>query len=137
MPRPKKLAQDKLGLIAISRANLDALWAREQATVEANRREAQIFVHEASTLGFLNPYPPCGPWPVEDAWGMKTAMAILQRLLALGRNATFVQYETIRKTRSHISNFIHTVPGGMGEMFIASESNVSGMTRSPTNSLWF
>jgi hypothetical protein len=25
----------------------------------------------------------------------------------------------------------------MGKMFIASETNVSGMTRSPTNSLWF
>jgi hypothetical protein len=69
--------------------------------------------------------------------GMKTALVILQRSLAPGKNASFAQYETIRETRSHISNFFHMVPGGMGEMFITSESNVSGMTRSPTNSLWF
>jgi hypothetical protein len=136
MPNPL-MAQDKLGLIAIRRANLDALWARERATVESNRREAQIFVHEAATMGFVNPYPPRGPWPIDDVWGMKTAMVMLQRSLAPGKNANFVQYETIRKTRSHMSNFIHTIPGGMGEMFIAAESNVSGMTRSPTNSLWF
>jgi hypothetical protein len=105
MPRPENSAQDKLGLIAIRRANLDALWARERATVEANQREAQIFVHEVSTMGFLNPYPPRGPWPLEDVWGMKTAMVTLQRSLASGKNASNVQYETIRKTRSHMSNF--------------------------------
>lgn len=129
--------QDMLCLIVIRRAILDALWARERATVEANRREAIIFIQEGQSLGFVNPYPSRGPWPIEDSWGMKTAMVMLQRSLAPGRNARFVQYETIRKTRSHMSNFVHTIPGGMGEMFIASESNVSGMTRSPTNSLWF
>jgi hypothetical protein len=120
-----------------SACNLDALWARERATVEANRREALLFVLQGDSLGFNQPYPPRGPWPVEDIWGMKTTIVILQRSLAPRKNASFVQYETIRKTRPHISNFFHTVPGGMGEMFIASESNVSGMTRSPTNSLWF
>jgi hypothetical protein len=123
--------------MAIRRANLDALWAQERATVEANRREAMIFVREGEAMGYMNPYPPRGPWPIEDIWGMRTATVILQRSLAPGKNASFVQYETIRKTRSHMSNFVHTVPGGMGEMFIASESNVSGMTRSPTNSPWF
>lgn len=136
LPVPSR-SQDELCMIVIRRANLDALWARERATVESNRREANIFVQEGSTMGFVNPYPPRGPWPMEDEWGMKTAMVMLQRSLAPGRNASLVQYETIRKTRSHMSNYIHTVPGGMGEMFIASESNVSGMTRSPTNSIWF
>jgi hypothetical protein len=136
LPSPSS-PQDKLCLLAIRRANLDALWARERATVEANRREAAIFIAEGRAMGFINPYPPRGPWPIDDIWGMKTATVILQRSLSPGKNASFVQYETIRKTRSHVSNFFHTVPGGMGEMFIASESSVSGMTRSPTNSLWF
>ena len=136
LPVPRN-PQDDLCLAAIRRANLDALWARERATVEANRREATIFMREACTMGFANPYPPRGPWPPEDIWGMKTAIVILQRSLSPGKNANFVQFETIRKTRSHFSNFIHTIPGGMGEMFIAAESNVSGMTRSPTNSVWF
>lgn len=88
-------------------------------------------------MGYDNPYPPRGLWPLEDIWGMKTATVLLQRLLAPGKNSDFVQYKTICKTRSHILNFFHTVPGGMGEMFIALESNVSGMTRSPTNLPWF
>jgi hypothetical protein len=129
--------QDRLNLVVIRRANLDALWARERATVESNRREARLFVEQGKTMGYDNPYPPRGPWPIEDIWGMSTATVILQRSLAPGKNSSFVQYETIRKTRSHISNFFHTVPGGMGEMFIATESSVSGMTRSPTNSPWF
>ena len=129
--------QDSLCLVAIRRANLDALWARERATVEANRREAVMFLEHGRAMGYDNPYPPRGPWPIEDLWGMKTATVILLRSLSPGKNADYVQYETIRKTRSHISNFFHTVPGGMGEMFIASESNIAGMTRSPTNSMWF
>jgi hypothetical protein len=129
--------QDQLCLLAIRRAVLDSLWARERATVAANRREANLFLQEGRAMGYDNPYPPRGPWPVEDLWGLKTATVILQRSLAPGKNAEFVQYETIRKTRSHMSNFVHTVPGGMGEMFIASESNIAGMTRSPTNTLWF
>jgi hypothetical protein len=129
--------RDRLCSMAIRRANLDALWARERATVEANRREASLFVEHGASMGYENPYPARGPWPMEDLWGMKTATVILQRSLAPGKNSEFVQYETIRKTRSHMSNFVHTVPGGMGEMFIATESSVSGMTRSPTNSPWF
>jgi hypothetical protein len=129
--------QDRLNLVAIRRAILDALWARERATVEANRREARLFVTHGKTLGYNNPYPARGPWPLADTWGMKTALVILQRSLSPGKNAEFVQYETIRKTRSHMSNFFHSIPGGMGEMFLAHESSISGMTRSPTNSPWF
>jgi hypothetical protein len=60
--------QDNLCLVAIRRANLDALWARERATVEANRREALLFISQGESLGFDQPYPPRGPWPVEDIW---------------------------------------------------------------------
>ena len=113
LPNPSA-PQDSLCLVVIRRANLDALWARERATVAANRREAVIFVREGQAMGFGNPYPPRGPWPIEDIWGMKTAMVMLQRSLYPGKNAALVQYETIRKTRSHMSNFIHTIPGGFG-----------------------
>jgi hypothetical protein len=98
-------SQDRLCLLAIRQANLDALWARERATVEANRREALLFIQEGRTLGYADPYPARGPWPIEDLWGMKTATVILQRSMAPGKNAPFVQYETIRKTRFHMSNF--------------------------------
>jgi hypothetical protein len=73
--------------------------------VKANRQEAAIFIEEGKAMGFVNLYPPRGPWPIDDLWGMKTATVILQRSLSPGKNAAFVQYETIRKTRLHVSNF--------------------------------
>jgi hypothetical protein len=64
-------------------------------------------------------------------------MVLLLRSREKGKNAEFVQYETIRKVRSHFSNFIHTIPGGMGDMFITSDNMVNGVSRSGTNTLWF
>jgi hypothetical protein len=74
---------------------------------------------------------------MKDEWGMMTAMILLLRSREKGKNAEFVQYETIRKVRSYYSNFIHTTPGGVGDMFITSDNMVSGISRSGTNTLWF
>jgi hypothetical protein len=68
---------------------------------------------------------------------MTTAIVMLLRSREKGKNAEFVQYETIRKVRSHFSNFMHTMPGRMGDMFITSDNNVNGVSRSGTNTLWF
>jgi hypothetical protein len=54
--------------------------------------------------------------------------------LEKGINAEFVQYETIRKVRSHFSNFVHTV---VDDMFITSDNVVNGITHSSTNTPWF
>ena len=72
-----------------------------------------------------------------DDWGMGAATVMLLRSLNRGKNLFNVQFETIRKVRAHFSNFIHTTPGGMGDMFISGEGSVSGVTRSPTNTMWF
>jgi hypothetical protein len=130
--------QDRLRLLAIRRTILDSLWARETATVNATRREGARYMNEAMALGILRPYPMRGPFPLGDHWGVATACILVMRSLDKGRNAEFVQYETIRKVRSHFSNFIHTTPGGMGNMFMTSDNNiVNGIINSPTNTLWF
>jgi hypothetical protein len=88
-------------------------------------------------MGIVKPYPTRGPFPVEDDWGMGLAAVLLMRSLDKGKNSEFVQYETIRKVRSHFSNFIHTIPGGIGDMFITSDNVVNGISRSATNTPWF
>ncbi|KAL7567918.1 hypothetical protein ACA910_019631 [Epithemia clementina (nom. ined.)] len=55
-----------------------------------------------------------------------------------GRNADQIQYETARKIRSTISNFIHTTLGGVGLATTGSGDRSSMFfLGSPTNSLWF
>jgi hypothetical protein len=129
--------KDKLCLLGIRRAILDSFWARETATVDVNRREARIYTFDASLMGIVHPYPKRGPFPVDDEWGMGPATVLLLRSLAKGKNAEFVQYETIFKARSHFSNFVHTIPGGIGDMFITSDNMMNGITHSATNTPWF
>jgi hypothetical protein len=107
------------------------------ATVEANTREARRYIREASLMGIIRPYPARGPYPVTDDWGMGPAAVLLMRSLDKSKNSEFVQYETIRKVRSHFSNYIHTIPGGIGDMFITSDNVVNGISRSATNTPWF
>jgi hypothetical protein len=54
-----------------------------------------------------------------------------------GKNSPRVQFETVRRLRAHLSNFVHATPGGMGAAFIGEEGGVSATTNSPTNSMWF
>jgi hypothetical protein len=119
--------KDALCLLVLRRAILDSFWGRETVTVDANRREAVRYIHAAGLMGVVQPYPKRGPFSMKDKWGMTTAMVMLLRSREKGKNAEFVQYETIRKVRSHFSNFIHTTPGGMGDMFITSDNNFNGV----------
>jgi hypothetical protein len=60
------------------------------------------------------------------------------RTMDKGRNTDTIQYETARKMRSMVSNFIHTTPGGTGSTTMGiGESGGSVFTNSPTNSVWF
>jgi hypothetical protein len=68
---------------------------------------------------------------------MRVACAILIRSLDRGRNADTIQYETMRKLRSHIANFVHTCPGGIGPRFMGEEGAAGAVLNSPTNAEWF
>jgi hypothetical protein len=95
--------RDKLFMMCIRRANLDALWARESGTVKANRGRFNKVMGIAEVLGVEKPYPERGPYPVEDSFGMMWAFTLLMRSLDRGINAATIQYETMRGL---------TVPGG-------------------------
>jgi hypothetical protein len=50
-------------------------------------------------------FRPQGPHPLEDIFGMMTAVVLLEHSLNAVINAATVQFNTIRKTRSAMSNY--------------------------------
>jgi hypothetical protein len=59
----------------------------------------------------------------KDLWGMGVACAVLLRSMGKGKNAPTIQYETMRKLRSHITNswHMHMCPVGIGNDFLGEE----------------
>jgi hypothetical protein len=138
--RPPKAGNlyDELVLVCVRRASLDTLWARERSTVYSNRLEGLRYLEICKSMGLEEEaYPPRGPYPCVDSWGMRVACAILMRSMDKGRNAPTIQYETMRKLRSHVANFVHTCPGGIGARFMGEEGAAGAVSNSPTNTEWF
>jgi hypothetical protein len=132
--------RDVLAVKAVTRAILDSFWSRESSTVNSNRIEGVRYVRELELLGFQeNPYPPRGPFPMEDVWGMRVACAMLERSMSGGRNSKHIQFETVRKLRSHYSNMVHTSAGlSPGEeWYSADRGSEPVLSTAATNSLWF
>jgi hypothetical protein len=138
--RPPRLLNlfNVLMLLCIRRAILDTLWARERSTVNSNRLEGVRYLKIFASMGLSDEvYPARGPFPVVDTCGMRVACAILIRSLDRGRNAATIQYETMRKLRSHMANFVHTCPRGIGARFMREEGAAGAVSNSPTNTEWF
>jgi hypothetical protein len=117
--RPGIKPQDEVLLMCIRQANLDAFWARETATIVANQRKGSRARSLSARLGIDSPYPERRAFAVEDSFGMLTACQLLLRSLDAGQNAETIQFEMMRKLRSHYSNYFHTLPGGTGWTTIA------------------
>lgn len=135
--RPGIKPQDDVLMMCIRRANLDAFWSRESATVEANRREGIRVLGLSARLGIDDPYPERRTFPVTDSFGMLVACQSLLRSLDLGINTRTIQFETMRKLRSHYSNYYHTLPNGTGLTTIADGRGTATFTGSPTYCYWF
>jgi hypothetical protein len=104
---------DQLCLICIRRVILDSLWGRERTTVNSNKLEGLRYIGVCRALGSEeDAYPAQGPFPRKDLWGMRAACDILIRSVDRGKNSATIQFETMRKMRSHLANFTHTCPGG-------------------------
>ena len=129
---------DRLLMVCIRRANLDAFWSRERSTVDKNLRELKGLQSLGETIGLHRPLPNRGPFPIGYSNGLGAACLMLMKTLKEGKNAKHIQYETARKVRSTISNFMHTLPGGTGWSTMGSGDRSSLVfTASPTNSYWY
>jgi hypothetical protein len=94
-------------LCGIRRANLDAFWAIRPGTVKSNLTLMLRIVkvqEEDHGIPRGHLFRPQGPHPVEDTFGMMTAVVLLDHSLNAGINAATVQFNTVWKTRSAISN---------------------------------
>ena len=85
----------------------------------------------------IETHPKGSPFPMNDIWGMGIACLTLLRSLDPGKNAAHVQFETIRKLRSHFSNYYHTRNGGVGLNIAGNDGAPRFITNSPTNSFWY
>ena len=129
---------DKLQLICIRRANLDAMWARETSTVENNRRQVKKQIELWNRLGVRPTYPQQGPFPYQDIQGVAVAVAMLLKSLDPGRYAVYTQYETIRKFRSAFSNvYMASVTACLNSSTFGRSTVKSFLTHCPTQSIWF
>ena len=131
--------EDEWAQLCITRANLDAFWARRSSTVKGNLLEVIRVMKILKDLRIENPCPdtPRGPFPVEDVQGMVPAMVSLQRSMDHGRNSKTIQWDTMRGIRSGISNFIHTTPKGTDGAIMSDGKRSTHITTSSTNSMWF
>jgi hypothetical protein len=89
-------AQDIRVLKCIRQANLDSFWAREPRAISKSLSEIKRGLAVASSLGFARQlFPPLGPFPLEDSFGMGAAIIMLQRTLDPERyNKDHVQFDT-------------------------------------------
>ena len=124
---------------ALRRAILDSFWSRESSTVNTNRLQEKHVDKAMEAYGVVNPprRKHEGPYPVRDDWGMFEAVCLLKRSLDKGRNTLTIQFNTMRKLRSHFSNRFHTFQASTGMSSLAVDHGATFFTESPTFGFWF
>jgi hypothetical protein len=126
-------------LCCIRRANLDAVWGREPDTVEATLRSAKQMLFQWKQVGLAPHFPPLGPLPVADLFGMRVSIEMLLKSLEPGRyHTSYQQFETIRKLRAGYANiFMASYEGVTSLRTVGGDKAKHTLTNSPTQSLWF
>jgi len=127
--QPNSTLQDELLLACIRQVNLDALWGRESATVEANKRAIGQLLHQWRRLQVPPTLPALGPHPPTDSFGYTVAVGMVLKSRDKGRYAPYQQFETICKLRSGYTNTykrsligafdLHTVGGETAKHFLS------------------
>ena len=105
------LPKDKLLMVVIRRMNLDAFWARARSTVNQNTRRVRQTLEFSDALCLSGPFEHEGHYPYANHCGYEVAATILMHSRRSGRHdASYTQYETIRKLRSSYSSHVRAVP---------------------------
>jgi hypothetical protein len=122
----------------IRQVNLDALWGREAATVEANTRAINQLLRQWSRLQLPPHFPPLGPHPLTDTFGYAVAIGMIFKSRDKGRYAAHQQYETIRKLRSAFTNtYMSSLEGSSNYHTVGGEMAKHFLSRCPTHFQWF
>jgi hypothetical protein len=134
---------DRNLLTAIRRANIDSFWGRAESTVHNNLSSMLNVVRtmreKYGVMGARTYFPPQGPHPIDDTFGMFAACVMLEHSLNTGINETNVQFGTIRKTRSCLTNYSHTTVGELtAPVLVGGMKGVRfNFSATPLYGLWF
>jgi hypothetical protein len=98
-------------MACIRRMNLDAFWSRATSTVNGHRDRAAFGLRLSALVKLKGPYVHRGPLPTHDHCGYEVAIQMLLHSRRKGRtDATYVQFDSIRKMRAIFSNQVRASP---------------------------
>ena len=104
-------AEDARKMAYIRRVNLDVMWSREPSTVGSTYNTLKKAKKCSEQLGFDSVNIKVGPWPVADTCGFQIAIEMLKHSQDSGKNnVNYVQFDSIRKTRSAYANAFDSGP---------------------------
>jgi 3-hydroxyacyl-CoA dehydrogenase len=131
------MLSDNEALDFIRDANIDVFWGREESTVSSNLQEGIRMEKMMERLGMPLANPLMGPFPLEDVFGMKMAVAVLDRSLDPGVYEKNVQWDTFRRLRSGGTNISQAGVFGLSDCVGAYESNKLWISKVVTHQFWF
>lgn len=131
--------RDEGYLMTLRRANLDAMAGKAKSTISKHVAEVKMMVKNSLRVGKTPTLPPRGPFPLKDEFGMGLAVDMLQRsITSVGKIEKFIQFETVRKTRSTYSSLWQSSPDGIAEgASFAIRAGKIQLTSCPSQSVWF
>ena len=107
----KEREQDKLLLLMIRRANLDAFWSRARSTVYQNTNKIKRNIKFSEQLGLDGVYEHDGAYPPHDHCGYEMAATILLHSRQPGKHhPSYTQFDTIRHDRGSFSSHVRATP---------------------------
>jgi len=128
---------DALLMACIWQANLDACWGRETATAASTVHAMRHTLKLLAPVGLDPPYPPLGPFPVEDSFGCAIAIAMLLKSRQPRRYAAYQQFEMVHKLWAGFSNvFMTSVQGSASLRLMGGDKAKQHLSDCPTNTLW-
>ena len=81
------------------------LWSRATGTISVSLSGMRKILHYCENFDLDSPFEALGPWPVEDRYGLRLAIALLRASKEPGRNdPNYTQYDSIRKITSSYGN---------------------------------
>ena len=134
---PVRDKEDVTLLRAIRRANLDAFWSREPEKISSTRRDSLKLSKIGLDKGLSSVLPVMGHFPVEDSLGIGLAVCMLVRSLDKGRHQSTLQFKSVRKMRSAISNCWHASRFTLTTSVMARDTRKTYVTSCPSYSFWF
>ena len=137
-PPTSSVAHDVRLLKCIRRSNLDAFWALEPSTVSRTLDEVKRGLSLASSFGFAHQlFWPLGPFPLDHTFSMGSAAIMQMQSLNQGWYTSMLQFETVRKFRSAVSNLYQTSVEVQWATVMAKDTRTLVVTECPTYGSWF